>query len=217
MTKYPYAFNMQHYKVEEPHLLGLKHCLSLSQPEGFDLSRFFPKDWRGKSCVQAQNGLPSLCPDAVLIATSQKNAECRQLTFVQNFFNMPEAFQKEHKNAQEYVRTLRKHIAISTLSDLLFSYFDIYTIKCPDMGIFEKAKEQNQSVENYVLSKGGSLDLEIVPASGNFLSPYEKKLLGFLVIPQSQGDQITLQVLERELKRLNEYHSKHCIYSTKHF
>lgn len=217
MTKLPYAFDMQNYQIQQTALQSLHHCLVLSQPEGFDLSRFFPKQWRGKSCKVAQHCLPNLCPDPVLIATSQRNAECRQLTFVQNFMNQSADFQKNQKNAQEYVQTLRKHIPISTLSNLLLAHFDFYTIQCEDMKIFSRAKEKNLSLENALMEKDGSMELEIGLSRGNFLSPYETNLLGFLAVPLENTHKITERVLEKEFEYLNLYHRRNCIYSTKHF
>lgn len=217
MTKLPYAFDMQNYQIKETALQQLQHCLVLSQPEGFDLTRFFPKQWRGKSCKVAQNCLPNICPDAVLIATSQRNAECRQLTFVQNFMNQSQEYQKNQKNAQEYVQTLRKHIAISTLSDLLLAHYDIYTIDCDDKKIFSQAKEKNISLENALVAKDGSLELDIMVSRGNFLSPYENNPLGFLAVPLQQAQTISKTVLDKEIHHLNQYHKNNCIYSTKHF
>lgn len=217
MSKLPYAFDMQNYQIQETALQHLDQCLVLSQPEGFDLSRFFPKQWRRTSCKVAQHCLPHICPDALLIATSQRNAECRQLTFVQNFMNQSEEYQKNQKNAQEYVQSLRKHVPISTLSNLLLAHFDFYTIQCEDMKIFSQAKEKSLSLENALMARDGSLELEINLSRGNFLSPYENNLLGFLAVPLAQTQKITEKVLDKEFDYLNLYHRRNCIYSTKHF
>lgn len=215
MEKQAFAFYMQHYVIKNPHLKELRSCLLLSKPSGYDLSRFFPREWRYKSYGDAQSQLPSICSDALLIKTAKRNADCQQLTFVQNFFRQSEAYQANPVHSQEFAEDLRKNLSISTLSNLLFVNFEIFVVKCGYMEGFAQAKEEEIAIESWLKAKDGFLDLEIVEASEKFLSPYEQDYIGFFVIPRGKATQnITLRLLQEEWKHLNEYHKKNYIFSS---
>lgn len=217
MKKEPFAFNMQNYVIQNPGLRDLTHGLILSKPSGFDLTRYFPAAWRYKSATNIQLTLPKICSDALLIKTSMRNAECRQLTFVQNFFRQSQEYQENPAHAQEFARDLRKKLSISTLSSLLFSNFEIYLVKCEVMDGFAQAKKEEISMESWIKANGCFLDLEIVEATEKFLSPYETDFIGFFVFPRNTGKALVpLTALKKEFQAINEYHKKNYIFSTKH-
>lgn len=214
MKKQAYAFHMQEYKVQQPVLKPLERCLVLSKPSGYDLERYFPKEWRYLSSKDAQSAVPKVCPDSLLIATSQRNAECRQLRFVQNYFR--QSAQSQEESAEEYVYDLRKHLSISTLSNLLFSNFQIYVVKCGVMDTFAKGKKNQMALENWLVSNGLQLKLEVHEATEKFLSPYESDYIGFILIPRLPlYNQISLSILREEFRHLNQYHQRNVIFSTK--
>lgn len=218
MKKQAFAFHMQNYRVQGAQLKNLPCYLVLSKPKGFDLTRFFPKEWHYRSYQDAQRSLPKICPDELLIKTAQRNAECRQLTFVQNFFRQGIEAQKNTKNAKEFAQDLRKNISISTLSNLLFSNFEIYVLKCGCMEGFSAAKKEEITLESWLKANTKDfLDLEISEATERFLSPYETNFIGYLVIPRNPDSiNISLQALRTEISLINEYHKKNFFFST-HF
>lgn len=217
MKKEAFAFYMQHYMIQNSQLKGLKHGLVLSKPCGFDLNRYFPVDWRYKSSTNAQLTLPKICPDALLIKTAMRNAECRQLTFVKNFFRQSQAYQENPANSQEFARDLRKNLSISTLSSLLFSNFEVYVVKCGVMEGFAQAKAEEIPMESWLKANGTNLQLEISQATEKFLSPYETDFIGFFVLPRNNGQEtVPLAALKKEFQLINEYHKKNSIFSTKH-
>lgn len=217
MKKQAYAFKMQDYIVSTPSLKGLSSCLVLAKPSGFDLTRFFPQNWRYKSYTNPQTKLPNICSDAMLIQAVQRNADCRQRTFVQNFFRQSQEYQTNPVNAKEFAQDLRKNLSISLLSNLLFVHYEIYVVKCGIMKGFPLAKKEEISIESWVKGNGGQLDLEIVEASDKFLSPYETDFIGFFVLPRTpENNKITLAMLKKEFAALNAYHKRNYIFSTTH-
>lgn len=215
MKKEAFAFHMEAYSFQNPKLKQIPPCLVLSQPSGFDLNRYFPAQWRYKSYSNAQRNLPGICSDALLIQTSMRNAECSQQVFVQNYIRQSKEYQE--KNAQEFARDLRKNLSIRNLSNLLFSNFEIFVLKCGCMDGFPQAKKEETPMERWIKSNGASLDLEIVEADEKLLSPYETDFIGFFVIPRRKNlEYVTLSLLKNEFEALNDYHRKNYIFSTKH-
>ncbi len=154
-----FFFAMEHYEIKEPQLCEKQGCLLLSKPYGYDLSGFFPEIWRSPSVSDAQQCLPHRCTDEMLITTAERNGECRQLTFVQNYFKQSQEYQ--HDNAKDFAEDLRKNLSISTLSLLLFSNFEIYVVKSGAMPLFSKGKEENRPITQALLWEGSTLKLSL--------------------------------------------------------
>lgn len=202
-----FAFAMGDYVIKEPELADKSGCLLLSKPSGFDLNRFFPAIWRSPSVTDAQTALPLRCDDHMIITSAQRNAECRQLTFVQNYFK--QSPQSQEETAVEFAQDLRKNLSISTLSNLLFSNFEIYVLKSKAMSLFSQAKEDNITLEQALLWDSGTLKLWVSEGSVTMLSPYERDYLGFFLFPRiPQKKEISLAMLKGELLCLEEYHEK---------